>query len=140
MPDIEIANLTDRFMRRIHLSLNARSSEFDRHQLGPAGGVLLLTLAEMEPVRLHELVARMNRDKSQMTRAVKVLEAKGLIDRVPDQSDARASVLSLTSLGQEAVAELQQAVAGTLADILEPLSKSEQEQLRALLKKIQSPL
>ncbi|WP_298960063.1 MarR family transcriptional regulator [uncultured Roseibium sp.] len=140
MPDIEIANLTDRFMRRIHLSLNARSADFDRHQLGPAGGVLLLTLAEMEPVRLHELVARMNRDKSQMTRAVKVLESKGLIDRVPDQRDARASVLSLTSLGQEAVGELQQAVADTLADILAPLSQSEQEQLRALLKKIQCPL
>ncbi|WP_298818214.1 MarR family transcriptional regulator [uncultured Roseibium sp.] len=140
MPDIEIANLTDRFMRRIHLSLNARSADFDRHQLGPAGGVLLLTLAEMEPVRLHELVARMNRDKSQMTRAVKVLESKGLIDRVPDQRDARASVLSLTSLGQKAVGELQQAVADTLADILAPLSQSEQEQLRALLKKIQCPL
>lgn len=136
MPDIETAQLTDRFMRRIHAQLGARAGQFDTHKVGPSGGILLLTLADMAPVKLHALVSAMQRDKSQMTRAVQGLEAKGLIERQDDPEDARVSVLQLTPLGQEAVLRIQEAVAQVLADILTPLSGEEQETLRALLRRL----
>ncbi len=136
MPDIETAQLTDRFMRRIHAELGARSAAFDTHKLGPSGGILLLTLADMAPVKLHALVSAMQRDKSQMTRAIQGLEAKGLVERRSDPDDARVAVLQLTEEGKDAVHGLQRAVADVLADILSPLSKAEQATLRTLLRRL----
>ena len=103
MPDIDIARLVDRFMRRIHASLNAKASEFDRHRIGPNGGIILLTLAEIEPARIQELVRRMSRDKSQMTRGVQALESKGLIERRAFPDDARVCLLALTPEGRATV-------------------------------------
>lgn len=136
MPDIEIARLVDGFMRRIHASLHAKAATFDRHCVGPGGGILLLTLAEIEPAPIQDLVRRMSRDKSQMTRAIQSLERKGLIERRDLPEDARVCLLALTPMGQEAVDMLQQAVAGVLADILSPLSNGEQEALKDLLRRI----
>jgi len=136
MPDIEIARLVDRFMRRIHASLNAKAATFDIHQVGPGGGILLLTLAEIEPAPIQDLVRRMSRDKSQMTRAIQSLERKGLIQRQALPDDARVRLLALTPKGQETVGMLQKAVADVLADILSPLSNGEQETLKDLLRRI----
>lgn len=136
MPDTEFAHLIDRLMRRIQTSLNHNAASFDRHGVGPGGGILLLTLAEIEPARVQELVAAMARDKSQMTRAVQALERKGLVMRQAAPEDARVSLLSLTQEGHRTVTELQEAVAGALAPILKPLSTAERDQLRALLKRL----
>lgn len=136
MPDIDIAHLVDRFMRRIHGALNARAADFDTHQLGPGGGILLLTLAEAEPTRIHDLVTRVARDKSQITRAVKQLEDKGLVTRATDPDDARGWVLTLTPEGRRTVVDLQTAVAGVLEEILAPLSVPEQQSLRELLRRL----
>lgn len=136
MPDIDTARLTDRFMRRIHAELGARAQTFDTHRLGPSGGILLLTLADMAPVKMHALVSAMQRDKSQMTRAIQGLETKGLVERTRDPNDARVAVLQLTEAGNEAVHGLQSAVAEVLAEILSPLSKAEQATLRTLLRRL----
>lgn len=136
MPDIDTARLTDRFMRRIHAQLGAKADHFDTHHLGPSRGILLLTLADMAPVTMHALVAAMQRDKSQITRAIQVLESKGLIVRRQDPKDARVCVLCLTNEGEKAAEGLQLAVAEVLADILNPLSTAEQATLRDLLRRL----
>lgn len=136
MPDIDIAHLTDRFMRRVHSALNESADEFDTHKVGPIGGMMLLTLAEIEPAKIHDLVARSARDKSQITKLVKIMEAKGLMEREADPNDARVWLLRLTPLGQETVLDLQKAIASALDKILSPLSTNEKEDLRSLLRRI----
>lgn len=136
MPDIEIARLVDRLMRRIHASLNATAPDFDIHRIGPSGGILLLTLAEIEPARIQDLVRHMSRDKSQMTRGIQSLETKGLVAREDCPDDARVTVLTLTPMGHETVRVLQSAVADSLADILSPLTTSDQKRLKELLSRI----
>ncbi|MEM9628327.1 MAG: MarR family transcriptional regulator [Pseudomonadota bacterium] len=136
MSDIEIARLVDSLMRRIHASLNAKAATFDIHQVGPGGGILLLTLAEIEPIPIQELARQMSRDKSQITRATKALERKGLLERRESPKDARVCLLALTPMGQETVDMLQQAVADVLANILSPLSSAEQQSLKSLLSRI----
>ncbi|MEM8957988.1 MAG: MarR family transcriptional regulator [Pseudomonadota bacterium] len=135
-PDIEIARLIDRMTRRIHAALNARAAEFDRHRVGPAGGILLLTLADHEPARLQDLVRLMSRDKGQITRGVQALERKGLIARRDHAEDARVSLLELTDEGRTTVGELQRAVADALDGILAPLSAPDRAQLKAILAKL----
>ena len=136
MSDIEIARLVDSLMRRIHASLNAEAATFDIHQIGPGGGILLLTLAEIEPIPILDLARQMSRDKSQITRATKALERKGLIERQESPNDARVCLLALTPMGHETVGMLQQAVAKVLADILSPLSSTERQSFKALLSRI----
>ncbi|WP_161635668.1 MarR family winged helix-turn-helix transcriptional regulator [Actibacterium mucosum] len=97
---------------------------------------MLMTLAEIAPARLHQLVEQMARDKSQITRQVKVLEGKGLITRAPDPDDARGWVLSLSPLGETFVAELEHAVADALSNVLAPLSPQDTETLRNLLARL----
>ena len=135
-PDIETARLIDRMTRRIHAALNARAAEFDRHRVGPAGGILLLTLADHEPARLQDLVRLMSRDKGQMTRGVQALERKGLIARRAHAEDARVSLLELTEEGRTTVGELQRALADALDGILAPLSAPDRAQLKAILAKL----
>ena len=136
MPDVEIARLIDRLMRRIHAALNAKASEFDRHRVGPQGGILLITLGEIEPAPIQQLVRSLARDKSQITRNVQSLERRGLIERRPDPADARVSILALTHEGRKTVAELEVAIAEALEEILAPLPPGERQQLKMLLTRI----
>ncbi|MEL6521205.1 MAG: MarR family transcriptional regulator [Pseudomonadota bacterium] len=120
-------------MRRIHFGLQAKAHEFDTAKVGPGGGIVLLTLAEMGCTSLHELTHRVARDKSQMTRTIRSLEHKGLVERQSSPSDARVSLVSLTDAGEEMVKELQKAVAQTIGSILAPITKAEERVLKDLL-------
>lgn len=133
--DTELALLMDRFMRRIHFGLQAKAHSFDTAKVGPGGGIVLLTLADMGCPGLQDLTTRVARDKSQMTRTIRGLEAKGLVQRHAAPHDARVTLISLTDAGQEVVAALQQAVADTVTEILAPISASEEDVLRRLLER-----
>lgn len=135
MQDIELALLMDRFMRRIHFGLQSKADQFDTAKVGPGGGLVLLTLAEMGQPSLNALTQRVARDKSQMTRTVRSLEAKGLVERSPSPDDARVTLLRVTDQGQAVVEGLQIAVADTIGDILAPISKAEEDALKDLLKR-----
>ena len=135
MQDTELALLIDRFMRRIHFSLQSKAHTFDTAKVGPGGGIVLLTIAEMGCPGLHELTNRVARDKSQMTRTIRSLETKGLVARHPSPHDARVSLVSLTQSGEQVVEMLQQAVAETIGSILAPISKMEEKVLKDLLER-----
>jgi len=133
MQDTELALLLDRFMRRIHFGLQAKAHSFDQAKVGPGGGIILLTLAEMGCVELNVLTRRVARDKSQMTRSIRSLETKGLVARQTSPRDARVSLVRLTPAGDQVVLELQNAVAETIQEILSPISKAEEDVLKRLL-------
>ena len=134
MQDTELALLMDRFMRRIHFGLQSKAHAFDTHRVGPGGGLVLMTLAEMGRPGLHELTKRVSRDKSQMTRTIRALEAKGLVTRQASPDDARVSLISLTDAGQDVVKDLQNAVAETISEIFGSLPSSDETLLKNLLK------
>ncbi|MEM8631935.1 MAG: MarR family transcriptional regulator [Pseudomonadota bacterium] len=138
MQDTELALLIDRLMRRIHFGLQSKAQEFDEFQVGPGGGIVLLTLAEMEQPALSELTRRVARDKSQMTRTMRSLENKELVARKACPEDARVTRVLLTPKGERAVADLQNAVAETIAEILLPISKDGEETLKSLLRRVLS--
>ena len=135
MADIELALLIDRLMRKIHFGLQEKASEFDRENVGPGGGIILLTLAEMDGCKMQELTTRVARDKSQMTRMIQSLETKGLVKRHPSQDDARVSLVSITNKGHGVVEELGQALAETITDILQPINGQEKSHLKDLLRR-----
>ncbi|MEM8729727.1 MAG: MarR family transcriptional regulator [Pseudomonadota bacterium] len=135
MADTELALLIDRLLRRIHTSLQTNSAAFDSENVGPAGGLILLTLSEMGAPELNELTRRFARDKSQMTRVVRMLEAKGLVDRSPSKRDSRASVIRLTKKGETVVSALETALTSAIGEILSPLSDDETQILKDLMRR-----
>ncbi len=138
MADVELALLIDRFMRRIHSSLQSKASDFDTENVGPAGGMVLLTIEELGAPEMHRLTERFARDKSQMTRIIKSLETKGLVARRTSELDARVSILSLTLSGEKVVATLKSVLAETINDILRPASETEKRILAEVLHRVLS--
>lgn len=135
IPDIEVGQLVDRFMRHIHADLGRKAPTFDPEKVGPAGGMVLMALADHEPVAIHELVRTIARDKAQVTRLLQSLGTKGLIEKSQSPVDGRVCVLRLTAQGWETVTRLRYAVAETIDSLLEPLSTQERDSLKVLLRK-----
>ncbi|MEM7731791.1 MAG: MarR family transcriptional regulator [Pseudomonadota bacterium] len=135
MKNTDLALLIDRFMRRIHFGLQSKSHTFDTANVGPGGGIVLLTLSDMGTTGLQDLTRRVARDKSQMTRTVRSLETKGLIARRASPHDARVTLISLTQDGEAVVKALQSAVADTISEILAPISSEEEDALKSVLER-----
>lgn len=107
----------DRLMRRIHAELHPRAADFDHHQVGPLGGMLLLTVSERDSIDIQSVVDALGRDKSQISRLIQRFERKGLLTREKSATDARVSILRLTKLGREQV----QSIKGALTIIVDGL-------------------
>lgn len=70
----------------------------------PGAYKALTTIARCEQVTASALAERMLMDKGQVSRTVRELEDLDLIERTPDPSDGRSSLLRLTAHGTERLA------------------------------------
>ncbi len=74
--------------------------------------------------------------KSQVSGAVDLLTARGLVERLPDQRDRRVVHLALTRSGAALGREAREIQAACGRAIFAPLTQTETEQFQVLLKKI----
>lgn len=128
----------DRLMRRIHAEIHPKAADFDQHNVGPLGGMLLLTIADHEPVDMRTVCDVLGRDKSQVSRLIKRIEGQGLIAREKSTSDGRATRLTLTAVGRHQLEDIQAALTSTIGDILGPLSAAEKKEFGRVLAKVTS--
>ena len=91
---------------------------------------LLALLDEMGPARVSVLAEADHCSQPTMTTALQRLEAAGWAQRVPDPSDARASLLSLTPAGRGTLEEIRGARARVLSPTLTALDDAEVARLR----------
>ena len=103
----------------------------------PSYGSLLLPLFEEDALRMGELARRARLSKQTMTTMVRLLERDGLVERRPDPSDGRATVIVLTARGlgfrpvaEAVLAEMEMLARTVLADAQIPRLKAA---LRALI-------
>jgi DNA-binding MarR family transcriptional regulator len=66
----------------------------------PSYGSVLVPLFEEDGLRMSELAARARLAKQTMTTMVRLVERAGLVRRVPDPDDARATRVYLTTRGR----------------------------------------
>ena len=85
------------------------------------------------PMTQRGLTAATVMDKVAVNRAVKVLEERGLIARVPNPGDGRSHLLALTAEGKAIHAEVMPLARATEADLLDGLAPDEEALLRRLL-------
>ena len=77
-------------------------------------------------------------DKVAVNRACKVLEERGLIARVANESDGRSHLLELTGEGEAIHSEVMPIARATERDLLAGFDEEEEAQLRAMLAKLRA--
>jgi DNA-binding MarR family transcriptional regulator len=85
-----------RRVQRIHFTTASGDVELDRSAYG-----ILCRLVDEGPQRLGLLAQAFGLDPSTITRQVQSLEQEQLVERRPDPTDRRASLLDVTDLGRE---------------------------------------
>lgn len=94
--------------RTLHARLRAEGQTM-RMQLSLEPGMIgVLSMIALNPgISQNDLAASMVLKKSAVTALVKELEARGLLDRVRQDSDRRLNALTLTDRGQALVARVR---------------------------------
>jgi DNA-binding MarR family transcriptional regulator len=89
----------------------------------PSYGSILIPLFEEDGLRIGELARRSKLSKQTMTTMVRLLERDGLIKRVPDERDARASRIYLSTkakrfrpVAETVVADIERIVRQTTSE------------------------
>lgn len=102
-----------RLVRVIH-ALKASSAGDSRDR---AAHVLLFPLVRLGPLRQGALADLVHADPSTVSRHVATLVEGGLVQRVPDERDGRASRLVVTEAGHAALASLRTERESVLAQV-----------------------
>ncbi|MDD2452082.1 MAG: MarR family transcriptional regulator [Sulfurovum sp.] len=110
---------------------NLSSSEFD---------VLMALLCHNEPMTPTNLYESMIFSSGGMTKLLKKLEEKKLIERIPSQKDKRSLLVALSRRGKKLVNDAFGDVVKVNMEVLSKLEESEQATLENLLKKLLTEL
>ena len=116
-----------------------------RHRRGdddiePAAIPLLHILRCAGSTRLTDLAARLCLDASTVSRHVRQLEERGLVERSGDPGDRRASQVMLAPAGEKALLAAMDRRRQVFAEVLSTWSAADREQLRRLLSRFADDL
>ena len=119
-----------RFGRLIH-ALKAQQAENRDH----AALVLLYPLVRMGPLRQGALAELVHSDPSTISRHVASLVERGLVTRVADESDGRASRLLVTDAGRATLEQLTAERVAHIARVTAEWSRDDLQTFTALFKR-----
>lgn len=97
---------------------------------------LVASLSASGQTSIKSLVADLNLPRSTMTAIVDRLEARGLVNRLPNPVDRRSVILEATPSANAALLQCRNAMKSLVQHLKAVLSQDEQAQLAALILKI----
>ena len=103
-------------------------------------GKVLGFFARNPGATLSDLVAHSGRDKAQLTRLIRALRDKALLEAQPDETDRRSTRLRLSPGGEAIHAEWHRHGAGAAEQALAGVPEAERAQLLALLERVRGNL
>jgi MarR family 2-MHQ and catechol resistance regulon transcriptional repressor len=98
--------------------------------------MVLEVLLHKGPMTISEIGQSVLLANASMTSAVDRLEQKSLVSRGASPNDRRVRIVTLTRKGKALISELYERHVADLETITGVLTRKEQDQLRALLKKV----
>jgi DNA-binding MarR family transcriptional regulator len=139
-----VAEIEQAMTRLVRMATQSRMKAHFAAQTGlaidRAAYVVLAALAQSGPMRLSELATRVAVDASTASRQVQQLERAGLLDRVVDPDDRRASLLRLSGEGERVLAVLRQARRALFERVLAGWTATEQRTFATLLARMADDL
>jgi DNA-binding MarR family transcriptional regulator len=108
--------------------------------LSPLSFAMLRYVLGHSPVRSSDVASSFGLDKATVSRAIKVLRDKGLLETAPDPHDGRASVLVPTELARRDFDRYREETRQQYRTVLDDWSNDELEQLAGLLRRLATEL
>lgn len=99
---------------------------------------VMAVLGDSGRMTQRALTAATVMDKVAVNRAVKILEERGLVGRVPNPDDGRSHLLELTGEGRAIHAEVMPLARATERELLDGFNPDEEALLRRLLAEMRS--
>jgi DNA-binding MarR family transcriptional regulator/GNAT superfamily N-acetyltransferase len=127
-------------VRRFNRTVTAQVGALDDRFLGrgrPLGEARLLWEIGPEGCALRALRARLGLDSGYLSRLLRSLEAAGLVTVVPDDADRRTRVVRPTPAGLAERRTLDRRSDDLAWSLLEPLSRPQQDELVAAMRKVE---
>lgn len=126
---------------RAHIAVDAAITQRAAQPAGlepPIADLLLrLTTADNHSLRGVEIGQQLMTNPTNVSRLVDRAQTQGLVERLPDPTDRRAQLVTLTQAGHLAAAAFVPLLANVLESmILEPFSNNELNELTRLLNKL----
>lgn len=109
-------------------------------QVDPSTFPLAKRLMFCGPMRVSDLAAAVELDTSTVSRQIKQLEDKGIVERTADPADGRASLVQLSDSGRSVMQAAFQRRFRRIQAVLEPWSQRDRETLQRLLTRLADDL
>lgn len=101
----------------------------DRAAMSASAGFAINRVCREGPLRLTTLAAKEGITQPSMTQLVKRLERQGLVARLTDPEDGRASLIGITEHGRDVIDDRTRLRRERLAELLETLTPEEENAL-----------
>jgi DNA-binding MarR family transcriptional regulator len=137
--DLDVEGIVERIQGLDKRLRRSMEETLEEHGLSLGEWKVLGTLRRSERPRMStpgELSSQLELSSGAMTNRLDRLEAAGLIRRLPDPDDRRGVLIELTDDGDQAWLESTSAQAVREAFVAGALTKTEQHELNALLRKL----
>lgn len=117
-----------------------RCGHYLRHHTEEKGSQrrVLFLLQRRGPMSQKDLLEVMGVRAGSLSELLSKLEAKGCIAKEKSETDKRNYNVSITPVGSETLAELQQQYRASMADLLSGFPEEDKEKLNALLEQLQT--
>lgn len=101
---------------------------------------VLFEISHNEEVTASDLARGLGLDPGYLSRTLARLEAQGLVEKTPSETDARRRLLSLTPAGEEAFSLLDSRSREEVAEMLDGLSEQDQRRLLGAMQTVEDIL
>lgn len=115
-------------LERVHLLNRVASANTPGHSLSFYRVIGLLQ--DDGAQRIGDLAARAHMSQPGMTKTVNLLQEQGFVERTVDPGDSRATLVSVTRSGREALAQRSAQIVDHLLPVFAPLSEAERRTLQ----------
>jgi DNA-binding MarR family transcriptional regulator len=137
-PEPSSVELMEQFRAVAHTVHNRTNAQMSSAGLSLARFRVLGALHSADEMRMNQLSAALGVVPRTVTTIVDALEKEGLVVRLPDPVDRRATLLETTKEGRRQLRQLRAIHEATAAELFDVLTLTERHQLERLLRRLQA--
>ena len=137
-PALTSVQLMEQFRAIAHATHNRTNARMTAAGLSLARFRVLNALQSAGRIRMNELSAALGVVPRSVTTIIDALEKEGMVTRLPDPADRRATLLELTRDGLSQLHRLRAMHDSAAAELFDVLTATEKDQLAGLLRRLQA--
>jgi len=137
-PELSSVQLMEQFRAIAHATHNQTNARMSAAGLSLARFRVLSALQSAGRIRMNELSAALGVVPRTVTTIVDAMEKEGMVVRLPDPADRRATLLEITQEGLSQLRRFRAMHDSAAAELFDALTAAERHQLARLLRRLQA--